>query len=156
MATKTIPELVEQLILNSTDMFVIDTGAETFRTPMSAISAFIAPIVEAAVTATVEAALPALVEAETAELQAQVDALENSFEAFYQVDGSGWTGSVSFVEYDVSATVTDAKKLVWQFQDNANDNKIIQGADISFPDATTVRVEFGIALDAGTYTLVGR
>lgn len=69
-------------------------------------------------------------------------------------DSTGWTGAVSTVTYDVSATVSDATLLVWRLKDAANLNLDI-GCEIDNPTATTVRVTTSDPLAAGTYLLVG-
>lgn len=73
---------------------------------------------------------------------------------YYNQDAASWTGAVTTHTYDVSGSFTDARKGVWQLQDNSNNHKII-GCDIDFTDATHVRVTVDIPLQAGTYTLVG-
>lgn len=82
--------------------------------------------------------------------------LQVSTDQFYLEDAAGWTGAVSSVSYDVSATVTNAKRMVWQFKDNANNYRVLKGADITHTSNTNVTVTFDINLTAGTYTLVGR
>lgn len=76
-------------------------------------------------------------------------------DVYYEEDASNWTGSVSTVTYDVSASVDNAKKMVWQFKDNTNDYEVL-APEIDFPSDTQVRITFGVNLTAGTYTLVGR
>ncbi len=75
-------------------------------------------------------------------------------DTYLNSDAVSWDGSATTHNYDVSASFTDARKGVWQLQDNANNRKVIL-CDISFPDATHVTITVGIALAAGTYTLVG-
>lgn len=69
-------------------------------------------------------------------------------------DTTGWTGAATTITYDVSARFADARLAIWTLQDNSNNRKQIL-ADIDFPSATQVRVTVGIALAAGTYTLIG-
>lgn len=76
-------------------------------------------------------------------------------QSYFEADAVNWDGVVKTVTYDVSSSVTDATKMLWQFQDNANNNRILTGADIDFPSATQVRVTFGVSIASGTYTIVG-
>jgi len=78
------------------------------------------------------------------------------FQFFELEDDSGdWDGATSTKTYDVSATISDARKMDWSFQDAANNRRVLQGADIDFPSATQVRVSFGVNIPSGTYWLIG-
>ncbi len=76
-------------------------------------------------------------------------------EAYYEEDAAGWTGSATEVTYDVSSSVDNAKRMIWCLKKNSDDYEQV-AAEIDFPTDTSVRVTVGIALAAGTYTLVGR
>jgi len=76
-------------------------------------------------------------------------------QTYQEIDAVNWDGVTKTVTYDVSAGVADATRMTWQFQDNSNLNRILNGADIDFPTATQVRVTFGVDLASGTYTLLG-
>ena len=82
--------------------------------------------------------------------------LQVSTDQFYFEDAVGWTGASTSVAYNVSATVTNAKRMVWQFKDNSDDYAIVAGAYITHTSDTNVTVTFDVAPAAGTYTLVGR
>ena len=74
---------------------------------------------------------------------------------YYLQDAANWGVATTTVTYDVSASMPDARKALWQFKDNANNFQVMIGADITSADASHVTVTFGVAPGAGTYTLVG-
>lgn len=80
-----------------------------------------------------------------------------SFQTFeYEDDSGNWDGFTATVTYDVSDSISDARKMIWSFQDTtANNRRQLQGADIDFPSATQVRVTFGLSIPSGTYWLIG-
>lgn len=78
-------------------------------------------------------------------------------DTYYEEDAANWDGATASVTYDVSASCTNARKMVWQFKNNSDDYAVIQGAKISHPTSTQVKVLFSTGFEpaAGTYTLVG-
>lgn len=82
-----------------------------------------------------------------------VDPAFGAVDSYYNEDATGWTGAVSSVSYTV--TVQNAKIMVWQLKDNANNYEIMAPA-ITHTSDTNVTVTFGFPIVAGTYTLVGR
>ncbi len=76
-----------------------------------------------------------------------------SSEKYVVQDASGWNGVATSVVYTVSSTVSDARECLWALYDNANNFREIHG-EIS-KSQTQVTVSVGLALPAGTYTLVG-
>lgn len=79
---------------------------------------------------------------------------QRSVDKYYNEDASGWNGSATSVSYTMPSDISDARKMVWQLKDNSNNFKVIL-ADITHTGATNVTVTVGIALAAGTYTLIG-
>jgi len=69
-------------------------------------------------------------------------------------DAVNWDGVNTSHPYDVSADVDDARFAVWDFLDNTNSFRSVQGAVLT-KTATTVTVTFTIPPASGTYTLVG-
>lgn len=82
--------------------------------------------------------------------------LQVSTDQYYEENAVDWDGVATSVSYDVSATVTNAKRMVWQFKDNSDDYAIVAGAYITHTSDTNVTVTFDTPPAAGTYTLVGR
>lgn len=84
-----------------------------------------------------------------------VTAPTTAFQSYEETDAVNWDGATSTVTYDVSASVSDARSMIWVLQDGNNDRQPLQGADIDFPSATQVRVTFGLNIPSGTYYLLG-
>lgn len=85
-----------------------------------------------------------------------------SLDKFYYQDSTTWNGSATTVTYTVNRAgsgttgrgwVSDARACIWSLKDNSNNfNQVL--CDITATQ-TTVTVTVGMALAAGTYTLVG-
>lgn len=74
---------------------------------------------------------------------------------YYESDPTNWDGNTKTVTYDVSASITDARKMIWDLKDTSNNYQSV-GGEIDHPSATQVRVTVAIELANGTYDLVGR
>ena len=69
-------------------------------------------------------------------------------------DATTWDGTATTQTYTVSGEIDDARNAVWQFLDNTNGFRNVQGAVIT-KTQTQVTVTFTIPPASGTYRLVG-
>lgn len=74
-------------------------------------------------------------------------------DTYYEEDSTNWDGIITTYTYTVTG-VTDARKMVWQFKDNANNFEVLL-AKITSPSATQITISFDSPPPASTYTLVG-
>lgn len=74
-------------------------------------------------------------------------------DTYYFEDSVNWDGVATSYTYTVTG-VTDARRMVWQFKDNANNFDVLL-AKITSPSATQITVSFDTPPPASTYTLVG-
>lgn len=66
---------------------------------------------------------------------------------------TGWDGVVTTNTYDVSASVADARTVLWLLKNSSY--KQLAGPEIDSPSATQVRITADVPLAAGTYYLFG-
>ena len=65
-----------------------------------------------------------------------------------------WDGTQTTHVYTTSGEIDDAREAIWQFLDNTNGFRVVQGATIT-KTQTQVTVTFTIPPASGTYRLVG-
>lgn len=78
-----------------------------------------------------------------------------STDTYDVTDTTNWNGVITTFTYDVSADVTNARRMVWSFRNVASSYEQMIGASIKFPTTTTVQISFDTPPPSGSYQLVG-
>jgi hypothetical protein len=73
-------------------------------------------------------------------------------EKYYQVDATGWTGSILTLTYTVSSSMQDATKAIWDFCLTSTGEKLYP---VITKTTTQVTVTFKMPPPAASYTLIG-